>query len=204
MLRKLVNFFEISCFFADCNVQKFTGRFHEKDFFEIWMMDRSPSDETMLHVHSRQMVEQFNRQSMNGQTAVGDNENMIVKTGEMENFLSRLPLRPFQQNKLETSKSSPTKNECGNFNEQQSDKFDNNHSPNLDHDDVERKERVLLRPWLESMIESGLVPGLEWIDEEKTMFKVPWKHRSKKTWSMKHSSVFLVRPLYYCCQHRAQ
>ena len=135
------------------------------------MMDRSPSDETMLLVPFRQMVEQFNRQSMNGQMAVGDREYMNVKTGEMENFLSRLPLRPFQPNKLETSKSSPTKNDCTNFLEQQSDKFDNDRSPNVDHDDVERKERVLLWPWLESMIESGLVPGLEWIDEEENHFQ---------------------------------
>jgi len=57
----------------------------------------------------------------------------------------------------------------------------------------ERRERVLLRPWLENLIHSGLLPGLEWIDAGKTMFKVPWKHRSKKNWSLRHSSVFLVR-----------
>jgi len=56
----------------------------------------------------------------------------------------------------------------------------------------ERRERVLLRPWLENLIHSGLIPGLEWIDAGKTMFKVPWKHRSKKNWSLRHSSVFLV------------
>ena len=55
-----------------------------------------------------------------------------------------------------------------------------------------RKERVLLRPWLENLIESGLVAGLEWIDVDKTTFKVPWKHRSKKNWSLQHCSVFLV------------
>jgi len=57
----------------------------------------------------------------------------------------------------------------------------------------ERRERVLLRPWLENLIHSGVIPGLEWIDVGKTMFKVPWKHRSKKNWSLRHSSVFLVR-----------
>jgi len=57
----------------------------------------------------------------------------------------------------------------------------------------ERRERVLLRPWLENLIHSGVIPGLEWIDAGKTMFKVPWKHRSKKNWSLRHSSVFLVR-----------
>jgi len=57
---------------------------------------------------------------------------------------------------------------------------------------AERRERVLLRPWLENLIHSGVIPGLEWIDADKTMFKVPWKHRSKKNWSLRHSSVFLV------------
>jgi len=56
----------------------------------------------------------------------------------------------------------------------------------------ERRERVLLRPWLENLIHSGIIPGLEWIDAAKTMFKVPWKHRSRKNWSLRHSSVFLV------------
>lgn len=61
-----------------------------------------------------------------------------------------------------------------------------------DHEDSEKRERVLLRPWLENLIESGSIPGLEWMDDVKTTFKVPWKHRSKKTWSLRHSSIFLV------------
>jgi len=61
----------------------------------------------------------------------------------------------------------------------------------------ERQERVLLRPWLENLIHSGLIPGLEWIDAGQTMFKVPWKHRSKKNWSLRHSSVFLVSDMRY-------
>jgi len=72
----------------------------------------------------------------------------------------------------------------------------------------ERRERVLLRPWLENLIDSGLVAGLEWIDTNKTMFKVPWKHRSKKNWSLRHSSIFLVRrsmlfitPSFYLSQN---
>lgn len=64
-----------------------------------------------------------------------------------------------------------------------------------DDPDVEKQNRVLLRPWLENMLETESIPGLEWFDGEKTMFKVPWKHRSKKDWSMRHSSVFLVTKL---------
>ncbi|ESO04587.1 hypothetical protein HELRODRAFT_79004 [Helobdella robusta] len=57
--------------------------------------------------------------------------------------------------------------------------------------DDNRPGRILLRPWLEKNLEDGNIEGLEWMDAEKTMFKVPWKHRSKKDWSLKHSSVFL-------------
>lgn len=64
-----------------------------------------------------------------------------------------------------------------------------NHSFSIREED--RPGRVLLRPWLENMLESSTIEGLQWLDKEKTMFKVPWKHRSKKDWSTRHSSVFL-------------
>ncbi len=50
-----------------------------------------------------------------------------------------------------------------------------------DHDvDVcdERPERM--RQWLIRMINSGRFPGLEWLDEDKTIFKVPWVHAKKR------------------------
>jgi len=62
----------------------------------------------------------------------------------------------------------------------------------MDESSYERRDRVLLRPWLENMLENGSIPGLEWFDKDRMMFKVPWKHRSKKDWSLRHSSVFLV------------
>jgi len=60
----------------------------------------------------------------------------------------------------------------------------------------ERRDRLLLRPWLENMLENGCIPGLEWFDKDRMMFKVPWKHHSKKDWSLRDSSVFLVRLTY--------
>lgn len=58
--------------------------------------------------------------------------------------------------------------------------------------EIRRHERLLLRPWLENLIDSGKVPGLQWIDSTRSLFRVPWKHQSRKTWSLGHSSVFLV------------
>jgi len=57
--------------------------------------------------------------------------------------------------------------------------------------EMKRHERLLLRPWLENLIDSAKIPGLEWIDNTRSLFRVPWKHQSRKTWSLGHSSVFL-------------
>nr|DBA22465.1 TPA: hypothetical protein GDO54_013491 [Pyxicephalus adspersus] len=37
-----------------------------------------------------------------------------------------------------------------------------------------------LKPWLVEQIESGKYPGLMWDDEEKTCFRIPWKHAGKQ------------------------
>ncbi|XP_069808594.1 interferon regulatory factor 4-like isoform X2 [Dendropsophus ebraccatus] len=36
-----------------------------------------------------------------------------------------------------------------------------------------------LKEWLILQIESGKYPGLQWENEEKTMFRIPWKHAAK-------------------------
>ena len=36
------------------------------------------------------------------------------------------------------------------------------------------KQRQRFTPWLEQQIESGDIDGLEWIDKEIGIFKVPW------------------------------
>ena len=54
------------------------------------------------------------------------------------------------------------------------------------------EHRLRLRPWLESMLNSNKIKGLEWLDDKKTCFKIPWKHRSKKDWDTNHVQVFMV------------
>nr|XP_057943021.1 interferon regulatory factor 1b isoform X2 [Doryrhamphus excisus] len=44
--------------------------------------------------------------------------------------------------------------------------------------------RMKMRPWLEKMINSNTIPGLAWIDKEKTMFSIPWKHAARHGWDM--------------------
>ncbi|XP_036976490.1 interferon regulatory factor 1b isoform X2 [Acanthopagrus latus] len=51
--------------------------------------------------------------------------------------------------------------------------------------------RMRMRPWLEKMIESNSVTGLNWVDKEKTMFSIPWKHAARHGWELdKDASLF--------------
>ncbi|XP_029375432.1 interferon regulatory factor 1b isoform X1 [Echeneis naucrates] len=51
--------------------------------------------------------------------------------------------------------------------------------------------RMRMRPWLEKMIESKSIPGLTWVDKDKTMFSIPWKHAARHGWEMdKDASLF--------------
>jgi len=53
--------------------------------------------------------------------------------------------------------------------------------------------RQRLRPWLIARIDSGSIPGLEWLNDEKTKFKIPWKHAGKQGWDPSCSQIFTVR-----------
>ncbi|KAF8565926.1 hypothetical protein P879_09329 [Paragonimus westermani] len=50
--------------------------------------------------------------------------------------------------------------------------------------------RVRLRPWLESRLNEGWIEGFCWIDKEKGIFKIPWKHHSKHTWTEEDAAIF--------------
>ncbi|KAJ0003900.1 hypothetical protein NQD34_010114 [Periophthalmus magnuspinnatus] len=51
--------------------------------------------------------------------------------------------------------------------------------------------RMRMRPWLERMIESDTIPGLHWVDKDKTMFSIPWKHAARHGWELdKDASLF--------------
>ncbi|CBY19049.1 unnamed protein product [Oikopleura dioica] len=55
--------------------------------------------------------------------------------------------------------------------------------------DDERQPRKL-RPWLEKMIDSGNYPGLYWVNPEKTVFRIPWKHAGKFSWKEEDCLIF--------------
>uniref|UniRef100_A0A1A7WYG0 Interferon regulatory factor n=2 Tax=Iconisemion striatum TaxID=60296 RepID=A0A1A7WYG0_9TELE len=45
-------------------------------------------------------------------------------------------------------------------------------------------QRMRMRPWLEKMIDSNSIPGLAWVDKDKTMFSIPWKHAARHGWEL--------------------
>ncbi|KAJ8249054.1 hypothetical protein GJAV_G00230680 [Gymnothorax javanicus] len=48
-----------------------------------------------------------------------------------------------------------------------------------------------LRQWLVEQIQSNLYPGLLWEDEERTMFRIPWKHAGKQDYNQEiDASIF--------------
>lgn len=44
----------------------------------------------------------------------------------------------------------------------------------------DRSRHMRLREWLIAQIDSGNYPGLSWENQEKTMFRIPWKHAAKQ------------------------
>lgn len=41
--------------------------------------------------------------------------------------------------------------------------------------------KPLIIPWLIGKINSQMYPGVEWVNNEKTQFKIPWKHGKKQS-----------------------
>ncbi|XP_068189724.1 interferon regulatory factor 10 isoform X2 [Antennarius striatus] len=45
---------------------------------------------------------------------------------------------------------------------------------------MDKRPKMHMKEWLIAQIESGSFTGLCWEDEDKTLFRIPWKHASKK------------------------
>ena len=51
--------------------------------------------------------------------------------------------------------------------------------------------RLLMRDWLLKQISEAQVPGLEWLDDSRTLIRIPWIHGSKAVWSrQQHCKLF--------------
>ena len=53
------------------------------------------------------------------------------------------------------------------------------------------KPRQRFTPWLEEQIESGEIDGLEWLDKDQGIFKVPWGRVDKPEFELEtHAELF--------------
>ncbi|KAK3581146.1 hypothetical protein CHS0354_024676 [Potamilus streckersoni] len=62
------------------------------------------------------------------------------------------------------------------------------HNSSMTYTDHHSRQRMI--PWLESRIESGEIPGLNWINKQEKTFRVPWKHVGNRDWSEADSMIF--------------
>lgn len=46
--------------------------------------------------------------------------------------------------------------------------------------EMEPGTKMHMKEWLIAQIDSGKYAGLSWENEEKTVFRIPWKHAAKK------------------------
>lgn len=50
-----------------------------------------------------------------------------------------------------------------------------------------------LKQWLMEQIQSAQYSGLQWEDESRTMFRIPWKHAGKQDYNQEvDASIFKV------------
>ncbi|BFZ17193.1 hypothetical protein BsWGS_20232 [Bradybaena similaris] len=51
--------------------------------------------------------------------------------------------------------------------------------------------RILMRAWLENLLDTGLCPGLQWVDKPSRVFSIVWRHGSNSGFNpSEHSEVF--------------
>lgn len=51
-------------------------------------------------------------------------------------------------------------------------------------------EKLLLRQWLQKQADDETIPGLSWLDKDKTQIRIPWKHGSRTGWTIEDCHVY--------------
>lgn len=59
---------------------------------------------------------------------------------------------------------------------------------------LKMEAKMRLREWLIAQIDSGKYAGLSWENEDKTIFRIPWKHAAKQDYKLNEdAALFKVR-----------
>ncbi|XP_061591788.1 interferon regulatory factor 10 [Cololabis saira] len=62
--------------------------------------------------------------------------------------------------------------------------------------------KLHLKDWLIVQVESGRYEGLCWEDEDKTMFRIPWKHAAKKDYNLREDAALFKAWAIYKGKYR--
>ncbi|PVD20921.1 hypothetical protein C0Q70_19084 [Pomacea canaliculata] len=62
--------------------------------------------------------------------------------------------------------------------------------PDLSEDGGCKKKKETLGPWLWAKVQGGLFPGLRWLDFDKQIFSIPWRHGKNSDWSEQDTLIF--------------
>jgi len=52
----------------------------------------------------------------------------------------------------------------------------------------EKDQQIFLKDWLVQQIDSGKYDGVEWLDKDKKVFKIPWTHSKKNGYRLERDA----------------
>ena len=66
------------------------------------------------------------------------------------------------------------------------------------HDNSKRsgKKRLRFRDWLLDQLDTKEIEGVQWIDRERGLFKIPWVHGSHQNWNITDAEIFRQWAIY--------
>jgi len=53
-----------------------------------------------------------------------------------------------------------------------------------------RRDRMLMREWLQTQADKRSIPNMRWYNREHTMILIPWKHGSRSGWTIEDSQLY--------------
>ena len=58
------------------------------------------------------------------------------------------------------------------------------------------KKRLRFKDWLIERLDTDEIKGVQWIDRERGLFKIPWMHGSHKNWNVNDVEIFRQWAIY--------
>lgn len=53
-----------------------------------------------------------------------------------------------------------------------------------------RRDRMLMRDWLQQQADRRSIPNMDWCNRERTMIRIPWKHGSRSGWTIEDCQLY--------------